>query len=44
LDWQIKVSKTAVKQLKKLDKTVQKRIIRFFKEKPEINAPSPVWR
>ena len=31
--WTIEISKTAVKQLKKLDKPTQKRILKFLNEK-----------
>ncbi|MHB8282805.1 MAG: type II toxin-antitoxin system RelE family toxin [bacterium] len=31
--WQIKFSETAVKQLKKIDKNMSKRIIDFFRER-----------
>ena len=35
MTWKIKVAKTAIKQLKKIDKTAQKRIVTFLKTKLE---------
>lgn len=35
LAWKIEITKTAVKQLKKLDKTMQKRILFFLRERVE---------
>ncbi|MHB1646852.1 MAG: type II toxin-antitoxin system RelE family toxin [bacterium] len=45
MDWQIKLSETALKQLKKIDKNTAKRIIDFLRERIEaIDNPHSIGK